>query len=101
MVSLVLTTKMVLILLEIRFLQQQLLQRLQQPQLAKEVAIHMDNNNNNTNNNNNNSLDKEYNIIKLLNILINSNKEISKDKTITDQWHEISSIEPKYLKFRV
>ena len=86
MVSLVLTTKMVLILLEIRFLQQQLLQRLQQPQLAKEVAIHMDNNNN--------SLDKEYNIIKLLNILINSNKEISKDKTITDQWHEILSIEP-------
>jgi len=92
MVSQVLTTKMDLILLEIqRFQQQQLL--LQQPQLVKE-AINMDNNNNN-------NLDKEYNLIKLLNILINSNQEISKDKTITDQWHELSSIiinEPNYFK---
>ena len=83
-VSRVLTTKIALIRLEIKRLQQQqqLQQQRQQLQPLKEI-IHLDNN-----------LDKECIIIKFLSILINSNKEILKDKTITDQWHEILSIEP-------
>jgi len=87
-VSRVLTTKIALILLEIKRLQQQQQQH-QQTQLRKET-IHLDNN-----------LDKECRTTKLLNILINSNKEISKDKIITDQWHEKYRYETSYFKLEL
>lgn len=87
MVSQVLTTKAASILLEIKRYQQQ--QLLRQSQLTKEIITNLGNN-----------LDKGCRTSKLLKFIINSNKEISKDKTITDQWHEIYINERPQIYFK-